>query len=167
VRDQDGWLLRYPLECRSFSDERLKPRPPAPLPATGALISAKRLLPHPLGISISRRNRKLGGWSLLHGFSGELGRLVVPQQELSDLERLLAGFPGKGNRGFYREQSRTGAPVRLEKWHAITIAPKRGKDFLFEQIAQCLGNRFCDAVEVKRKLASMQASIRGVGRFSD
>jgi hypothetical protein len=24
VRDQDGWLLRYPLECRSLCDERLK-----------------------------------------------------------------------------------------------------------------------------------------------
>ena len=38
VRDQDGWLLRYPLECRSFSDERLK----LPIETTVALAGKTR-----------------------------------------------------------------------------------------------------------------------------
>ena len=38
VRDQDGWLLRYPLECRSFSDERLK----LPIETTIALAGETR-----------------------------------------------------------------------------------------------------------------------------
>jgi hypothetical protein len=38
VRDQDGWLLRYPLECRSFSDERLK----LPIETTVALVGKTR-----------------------------------------------------------------------------------------------------------------------------
>ena len=38
VRDQDGWLLRYPLQCRSFCDERLK----LPIETTVALVGKTR-----------------------------------------------------------------------------------------------------------------------------
>ena len=86
----------------------------------------------------------LGG-GLLHfgGLIGELGRLVVPQQELRDLERLLAGFPGKGNRGFYRELQRPlhtrGEALKRVSQQPAVLIPHEGRAMSRKKVSSITG----------------------------
>ena len=82
VRDQDGWLLRYPLECRSFSDERLK----LPIETTVALVGKTR----------EDRSRSHGSGRSSH-FHNRIGHIKVISPSM--LQRVSPNGQRSGRRG--------------------------------------------------------------------
>jgi hypothetical protein len=90
---------------------------------------------------------------------------VAPQQELRDLERLLAGFPGKDSRGFYREPQRPllTRGAALKRYRNSQPSSSRSsqamEDFLRADRAYVFGNRFCDTPNYGRSARTMRGNV--------